>query len=245
MSQKYTRALIVTLVVTNIITAGLFAGAIIKAGKQNDTQPAVQQNIITEYSYKDNPKYIEEMSHYSVYRKHADIVMLGNSITERADWSELLNRNDIVNRGIGSDITEGYLNRMESIYSVSPKICFIMGGVNDIAKNISLESTVSNIAQICKELNVHQIIPVLQSVLYVANTYPEYEKMNMSIFRMNLEFERVASENNIRFVDLNQHLASEKELIAEYVLSDGIHLNGAGYAKWRTVLSGIIAGYGL
>ncbi len=185
------------------------------------------------------------MSHYRVYRKQADIVMLGNSITARADWSELLNRNDIVNRGIDADVTEGYLNRMESVYSVCPKVCFIMGGVNDIARKIPLENTIRNIRQICAGLKEHQIIPVLQSVLYVADTYPEYEKMNISICRMNLELERIASANDIRFVNLNQYLSSEKVLMTEYVLPDGIHLNGAGYVKWGAVLSRIFADYGL
>lgn len=245
MSRNSTRGLIITLIVTNIVTFGLPSCMAIKTGSQKVPQPAIQQINKTEYSYKDNPKYIEKMSHYSVYGKQADIVMLGNSITARADWSELLNRNDIVNRGIDSDITEGYLNRMETIYSVSPKICFIMGGVNDIAKKIPLESTVRNTLQICKELKEHQIIPVLQSVLYVADTYPEYEKMNRNIYRMNLELERAASENDIRFVDLNQHLSSEKELIAEYVLSDGIHLNGSGYIKWGTILEEIISDFGM
>ena len=120
-----------------------------------------------------------------------------------------------------------------------------MGGVNDIAKKIPEEQTVINIIKITENLKQHQIIPVLQSVLYVADTYSDYQKMNRNISSLNTELERAASENDIRFVDLNQHLSSGKELITEYVLSDGIHLNGTGYKKWGTVLSGLIAGYGL
>ena len=37
--------------------------------------------------------------------------MLGNSNTYGVDWVELLDREGIINRGIGSDITEGFLNR--------------------------------------------------------------------------------------------------------------------------------------
>ena len=74
MSKKCIRTSIVTLIVTNIITGGLFAGMIIQAGKQKETQPAVQQNIKTEYSYKDNPGYVEKMSLYSVYGKQADML---------------------------------------------------------------------------------------------------------------------------------------------------------------------------
>ncbi len=245
MSSNNTKVLIVILIAIFAVISVFPSCSPARSGSDKIPQPAVQQTDKTEYSYKDNPKYTEKMSHYRVYRKQADIVMLGNSITARVDWSELLNRNDIVNRGIDADVTEGYLNRMGSVYSVCPKVCFIMGGVNDIARKIPLESTVRNIVQICIDLKEHQIIPVLQSVLYVADTYPEYEKMNTRIHNMNLELERVASENDIRFVDLNQYLSYEKVLMTEYVLADGIHLNGAGYVKWGTVLSGIIADCGL
>lgn len=245
MSNSNSRCLIIILIAIITLTSVFPSCVPAKNGSSKIPQSAIRQSNETEYSFRDNPKYAEKMSHYPVYRKKADIVMLGNSITARADWSELLDRNDIVNRGIDSDVTEGYLNRMGSIYSVCPKICFIMGGVNDIARKIPLESTVRNMVQICISLKEHQIIPVLQSVLYVADTYPEYEKMNVKIHKMNLELERVASEIDIRFVDLNQDLSSEKVLMTEYVLGDGIHLNGSGYAKWGTVLSGIIADYGL
>jgi lysophospholipase L1-like esterase len=245
MSSNNNRVLIIFFILILTMTSGLPSCVPLKTGISKIPQPASQHTDNSTYSYKDNPKYAEKISHFFVYRKQADIVMLGNSITARADWSELLDRNDIVNRGIDSDVTEGYLNRMESIYSVCPKICFIMGGVNDIARKIPLESTVRNIVQICTHLKEHQIIPVMQSVLYVADSYPEYETMNASIHRTNLELERVAKVNGIRYVDLNRYLSSEKVLKKEFVLFDGIHLNGAGYAKWGTILSGILADYGL
>ncbi|MFT4019161.1 MAG: hypothetical protein QM668_19515 [Agriterribacter sp.] len=42
----------------------------------------------------------------------------------------------MANRGIGSDVTEGYINRINDIFELEPKICFIEGGVNDLARNI-------------------------------------------------------------------------------------------------------------
>ena len=43
----------------------------------------------------------------------ADVVFLGNSITAGGNWSELLGRDRIVNRGIGGDNTVGMLQRLE------------------------------------------------------------------------------------------------------------------------------------
>ena len=245
MLNKKIKVIIITLIVTNVLTAALLIDGNIKAQKQKKLQSVSELKVKKEYSFRDNIKYIEKLSLCAVYKKHAEIVMLGNSITARVDWSELLDRNDIVNRGIDADITEGYLNRMETIYSVNPRICFLMGGINDIAKNISPDTTIRNIKKIISELKQHGIIPVIQSVLYVADTYPDYLKMNNAVSYLNARLERVASENNIRFLDLNKVLSSEKKLIKEYVLSDGIHLKGSGYKMWGTILSGCLSEYGL
>ena len=57
-----------------------------------------------------------------------NIVMLGNSITWGVNWNELLSRTDVANRGIPCEKTEDFLYRLDDIYKLKPKICFIMGG---------------------------------------------------------------------------------------------------------------------
>jgi lysophospholipase L1-like esterase len=76
------------------------------------------------------------------------IVMLGDSITAGVEWNELLGIPNIANRGIGSDTTEGFYNRLENIYKIKPKICFIMGGINDIGYGIPVETILQNIEMI-------------------------------------------------------------------------------------------------
>ncbi len=203
-------------------------------------QPAASdksnQQVKQAYSYKDNSQYIERTGHFAVYHKKGRIVMLGNSITARVDWGELLGSNRIINRGIGSDITEGYLNRMQYIYSVGPKICYIMGGVNDIARKIPQETIVSNLEKIIDGLKQHKIIPVLQSVLHVSDSYADYVEFNRKIAGLNVELVKLAERCNVTFIDLNEHLSSGHQLINEYAIKDGIHLSGPGYEKWRAVL---------
>ncbi len=79
-------------------------------------------------NYRDNPKYVQEMNLYKCYQKTGLAVMLGNSITYRINWNELLNRSDIINRGIGSDTTAGFLSRLEYVIAPNPKVVFLMGG---------------------------------------------------------------------------------------------------------------------
>ncbi|MFL2983656.1 MAG: hypothetical protein ACJZ12_04620 [Candidatus Neomarinimicrobiota bacterium] len=57
------------------------------------------------------------------------IVFLGNSITKGGgDWNERLNTENIVNRGISGDYTDGVLMRLDEIIHYKPIAVFIMIG---------------------------------------------------------------------------------------------------------------------
>ena len=91
----------------------------------------ITSSVNKHYEYTDNFEYNVRRSLFEVYQpKDIRIVMLGDSITDKVDWNELLSRTDVVNRGIGSDITEGFINRLSDIYVLNPETCFIMGGIN-------------------------------------------------------------------------------------------------------------------
>ena len=62
-----------------------------------------------------------------------DVVFLGNSITQGGgDWSERLDYPNISNRGIGGDVTDGVLARLEEITFFKPKAVFLLIGINDL-----------------------------------------------------------------------------------------------------------------
>ena len=62
-----------------------------------------------------------------------DIVFLGNSITAGGkDWSERLNQPNIKNRGIGGDVTEGVLARLDELIYFKPRTVFLLIGINDL-----------------------------------------------------------------------------------------------------------------
>ena len=61
------------------------------------------------------------------------IVFLGDSITEAGeDWNKYFNTQNIVNRGISGDTTEGVLARLSEIYYYKPLAVFLLIGINDI-----------------------------------------------------------------------------------------------------------------
>ncbi|MCH8325319.1 MAG: GDSL family lipase, partial [Bacteroidetes bacterium] len=118
-------------------------------------------------AYLKNSSYLIQTELYNVYRmRRAKIVMLGNSITQGVNWNELINRKDVIERGISGDLTSGFLHRLQYIYNLKPRICFIMGGINDIFYGRQVNEVFKNITKIIDSLKSHKIKIVLQSTLF-------------------------------------------------------------------------------
>jgi len=210
--------------------------------------------------YKNNFNYSLQLGYYDAYKtKQADIVMLGNSITHGANWNELLARPNVVERGIPSDIIEGFLHRMDYVYKLRPKICFIMGGVNDIYSWIPVETILQNYLEVINGLKARNIKVVIQSTLHTSPDWGkewlsanrpdldirEYnEGRNQEINRLNQLLSSYAKKNGIDFIDLNRSMA-QGNFIKSDLTWDGTHLNGKGYKIWAQKIEGILSKYGL
>jgi len=134
-----------------------------------------------------DPLYIPK-SIYDVYlTKKADVVMLGDSITYNVDWNELFgNKYSIINRGIPGDSTEKMLNRMYYIYKLDPEICFIMAGVNDFLEEKKPEEVFENYKKIIIQLKEHDIMPIVQSTLYLLPLHEDFINKNIIYFASSI-----------------------------------------------------------
>lgn len=102
-------------------------------------------------------KRFETVEIYKLYKKRTvNVVMLGDSLMSSVDWNELLGRDDVANRSLGGDYTDGFLTRLESVYDLNPKICFVMGGVNDLPET-SIVEVYGNFQSIVEGLISHNI----------------------------------------------------------------------------------------
>jgi lysophospholipase L1-like esterase len=191
-------------------------------------------NVQAQYTlrYLKNQNYQVQLGMYDLFTSgQADVVMLGNSLTYNANWSEILNRKNIANRGIASDITAGYLHRLGYVYKLKPKICFIEGGVNDLLSNDSVKNIMHNFISIVDSLRSHDIVPVIQSTLFVAAKYPRAKEKNKQIRTLDELLADFASKHAIEYLDINL-LVSHNGFLRGDLTYDGIHLNARGYALW-------------
>ncbi len=171
-------------------------------------------------------------------RKH-NIVMLGNSLTERGLWGEYFQPAYVLNRGIGGDCVSGMIARLETILSGKPKAMFIMAGVNDlIFSNTTyaklLEQYERMLDLIARESPRTKVY--IQSLLPVIEDRSEYFKdKNSRIAGFNAVLREMAARRGLPYVDIWSAIQSDGTLPAEYT-QDGIHLTGPGYAVWVEVL---------
>jgi lysophospholipase L1-like esterase len=195
--------------------------------------------------YLRNANYSVQTGMFDISRlTRTTIVMLGNSMTYNAHWDELLGRSDVVNRGIPNDISTGYLHRLDYVFRLSPRICFIEGGVNDVYANFTADEICTNIISIVDSLQTHGIVPVLNTTLYVAKLWNLAEEKNREITKLNLLLSEAATARNLTIIDLNP-LVSEHEYLKDEMTYDGLHINAKGYSLWVQKVNDILRENGI
>ncbi|MBM3431607.1 MAG: sialate O-acetylesterase [Bacteroidetes bacterium] len=170
-----------------------------------------------------------------------EIVFLGNSITDMGEWSEIWQNNLVINRGISGDITYGVLARMDEVLSAKPSKIFILIGVNDVSRNTPDEVIVRNYNRIVERVEKEspQTTVLVQSILPTNDAFARFKAHQGKtdhILSINAQLKEMCQKRGHVYVDLYPHfLNADKKLDVKYT-NDGLHLNGAGYLKWKQVL---------
>ena len=187
----------------------------------------------SEWKIQNDPYYKHKVSQFEMLKdkNEAKIMMLGDSITDEGEWSELWGE-VVQNRGISGDTTSGVLDRL---YTLNPntKRVFIMIGVNDIMRGYSEDLVFENYKKIVKFFQEKDIDVVIQATLYIGES--RKQNFNPKIEKLNKNLKDFAKEQNIKFVDLNPILAPQKTLLEEFT-KDDLHLNGDAYKLWIETL---------
>ena len=197
------------------------------------------------YRYTDNTHFREEADFNTIYHSQPRIVMFGNSLVKKMNWDELLEREDVVNRGVNVDLTDGMLARIDGVIALQPAIIFIEGGINDIDRGTANAQIISNYRGMLQRVNAAGIIPVLHAVNAVCDFYPASTSINDSIRVLNNGLHGLAAETGSPMIDLNPQLAPQGVLRREYARGDGCHLTSKAYLVWKAEVQRILAERGI
>lgn len=176
-----------------------------------------------------SPTMIGRTTVYESTPGSAEIVMLGDSITDWGNWNEALPNLKLINRGVTGDTSAGVLARVAEAVQRKPKVVVLMIGVNDILQGRSPGTVARNIEQIVRTLRENQIHVILQSVLLLSREAGF--GANPHIKHLNLLLRDVAADQSAKFLDLNPTLAPDGALHPDFT-RDGLHLAGRAYMLW-------------
>ena len=163
-----------------------------------------------------------------------DIVFIGNSITNGAEWNELFPQKRVKNRGISGDTSEGVFDRLDAIVKGKPAKIFILIGVNDISREIKVETIVLNMKRIVEKIQkespktkiyIQSILPVNPDFeMFKGHMKPELIK------EINQFYQNIAQEYKINYIDLYSHFLEDgTDKMNKKYTNDGLHLLGEGY----------------
>ena len=180
-------------------------------------------------------------------------MFLGNSITEGGnDWNKRFGVNNIVNRGISGDITEGILSRLDEIIYYKPTAIFLLIGINDIfdnqpdKKNINSSQVAKNIIQIAENIqkDCRNTKIFIQTILPVdIQKHMNYNNRSLTgynseiVNQINSINRLIKEQNNFKVIDLYAAFSDERSMMNKAYTTDGVHLNNKGYETWVKCLN--------
>ena len=165
------------------------------------------------------------------------IVFLGNSITERGMWHELLPGKVVMNRGIGGDNTFGVLARIEPIIASRPSKLFLLIGINDIGRNLPVAVIAENYEKIVNrfikgtpktKLYLQSVLPMNDDILKAAYL----KNKGHLIVELNQKIKAIAAKYNLTFINLHEVFNDGTGKMKPELTIDGIHINPPAYVLW-------------
>lgn len=172
----------------------------------------------------------------------APVVMLGDSLTERAQWSEISGCRLVANRGIGGDDSAGLLRRTEDVTRLKPAAVFIMIGINDILSGTPTGTIASNVEQVVGLLTERGARVYLTQVLPVRDSFRKGE-VNRKVDELSEAYRRLGELPHVSLIDFRAAMRGPSGGIRQQYTTDGVHLSPAGYRVWRDAVAPIIAKY--
>lgn len=168
-----------------------------------------------------------------------EFVMLGDSLTERHNWSGTLDVPQMVrNRGISGDTSDGVLARLDEIIASRPYAVFLLIGTNDLWSNNSAKMTANNIEKIVIALKAgNPQLPIFLQTVFPLRSDPA---RNEKVKSINARLADLVRIKGILLIDTYGAMVDENGLLRSQYTDDGVHLTPEGYKVWVSILNGKI-----
>ena len=177
--------------------------------------------------------------------RQGEIIFIGDSIIDFCQWNELLQRPDVLNRGIAADTLEGVGRRIGEALRHRPRKLFLMIGINNLLSGDNPERVITGLRALVQTIKesapqtqifVHSILPINRTLLGLDET----QGVRENILQVNGALRELADGKQVIYVDLYSIMADASHELSDRYTFDGLHLNGDGYLKWRDVIRPLV-----
>jgi lysophospholipase L1-like esterase len=158
-----------------------------------------------------------------------DVVFLGDSLVEQAEWQELFPGVPVKNRGIAGDTVALVRERLPQITRGKPAKLFVAIGTNDVSLGRSPEAIAGDVAVLLREAS--EQTPGTE--LYLQSVLPRTPSQRVAIESLNVMLRTLSPLVGARFVDLQSLFTAPDGTLRKDLTNDGLHLLGHGYRIWR------------
>jgi len=190
-----------------------------------------------------NQSNIKDDNYFSEHFKVDDrVLFVGNSLIYRCDWKELLDNQNIENKGVGGITTYEIFMRYNNIIKGKPKKIFFLMGINDLLKDAPENLIMENYHRILYQLKASSpltevyflsLLPVNPELR--SDDTPEFTT-NETVDHLNLTIKNFTDTFGLHYVDVNSILKNEEGSIDSTYSEDGVHITQLAYEKMKTIL---------
>lgn len=172
-----------------------------------------------------------------------EFVFLGDSLTAREDWNVLFGINNILNAGQPGDTTDDVLARINLDLTAKPQKIFLMIGINDLLRGKDVPYVLANYYKIINRIKLKypDTKIYIQSVLPVNNNISQMGIIDSEkVIILNSKLNSLADGRKIFFINLYPNFCgADNQMYVQYT-NDGVHLNAAGYAVWKNLITAYV-----
>lgn len=185
--------------------------------------------------------WMERKSFFDSLGSYASTVMIGDSLTDGAEWKEIFPGSAVVNRGVDGDTTAGVLRRMDGIIATHARKAFVMIGINDFKEGRTVDAVFGDYRSMVSRLEEGGMRVFVQSTLLCNEAKAGWIScagIQGKLRELNRRLSGLASAK-VTYIDINAGLTGPEGLRPDLTY-DGVHLNGEGYRIWRDEISKFI-----
>lgn len=167
------------------------------------------------------------------------VVLLGDSLTRRGDWSALSNQVQIVNQGIDGDGLDDIDYRLDGVLGLHPDAIFLQAGINDLIRGVNVEYFALQHERLWKRIMAADP-PIRLVVCSLLTVHPQQIasviRLNRRVVFANVLMADKAKELGVEFIDLNAAMFGPGGHPEKDFTTDGLHLADKAYELWIKAL---------